>query len=271
MKKLGRRLKTITLLIAALMIISIVSIVIYVESGSQNEESYMSSYNYDISIEANGPLDNVMLYVPLPTFENKSIVGENMISRDFYNKAPEWNFSIVETEHGNMLSITNDKIIPRYQSLPIAIEEDEDSENEVSVATESHEYSEETPVIWPVDFSIMTKVNQSIDTKDPVDNALVLLPKYKLSSSEPPYDIPTPDYIEPEYYEYESRIFAQYNSSNQTSVYIRVEVNGANEWWVGGWRSNSFQDRIIIRMNGPQDGWRTAEGSMVTGDGIYDD
>ncbi|WP_340820584.1 hypothetical protein [Methanolobus sp. WCC4] len=269
MKKLVRILKIISLLIAALVIISIAGIVLYVETGSHREESYMSSYNYDISIEANKPLHNVTLYVPLPIFNNTSVVGEDMLSRGFYNNAPDWNFSIVETEHGTMLSITNDRIIPRYQSLPIAIEEDEDTENEVSVATESNEYSEETPVLWPVEFSVMTRVNQSIDTKDPLDNASILLPKYDIISSGSPYDIPTPEYIEPEYYEYESRIFAQYNSSNQTDVYIRVEVNGANEWRTGGWRHNSFQDRVAVRMNGPQDGWITAEGSMVAGDGIY--
>ena len=270
MKRSGKILVAITLLLTALVVISIVSTLIYLESTDQKEESYMSSYNYDIAIKTDGPLDNLTLYVPVPVLENMSVVGEDIVSRDFYNKAPDWSFSLMDTEHGTMLAITNKRVTPKYQSLPIPIEEDEDLENEHSV-TESREYSEETPVIRPITFSVMTKMNQSINTKDPVGNALVLLPKYNLLISEPPYDTPSPDYIEPEYYEYDSRIFAQYNTSNHPTVYITVEVTGTNEWWVGGWRSNSFRDMISIQMNGPQEGWRTTQGSMVTGDGIYDD
>ncbi len=263
----------ISVIFVVLIVFSIVVTLIYLESTDQKEETYMSNYHYEVTIKADKPLNNATLYLPLPVFENRSIVGEEMVSKasnDIYSNSPGWNFSLVHTEYGTMLEITNKKIVPTYHSLPEPISEDEEVPMKKNI-TESNEYSEETPVLRPIRFTAGLTVNQSLNTKYPLGNESVLVPKNNLSTTEPANMVSPPEHIDPEYYEYESRLFAQYNTSELTGVDISVEVTGTNEWWAGGWRFNSFQDTVTARMNGTQNGWITAKGNMVTGDGIYDD
>ncbi|MBP1909360.1 hypothetical protein [Methanolobus bombayensis] len=252
-----------------LVVFSIVMTIIYLESTDKKEETYTSSYNYEITIKANKTLHNATFYLPVPVSENESIVGQQMMSKDFYNNSPEWNFSLVNTQHGTMLELSNKKIVPTYHSLPKPISEDQEVSKKDTI-NESNEYSEETPVLRPIKFTVGITVKQSIDTKYPLGNESVLIPKYNLRITEPVNMVPPPEYIDPEYYEYESLILAQYNTSELTDVEISIELTGTNEWWTGGWRFDTFQDTVNVRMNGMQNGWISAEGSMITGDGIYD-
>jgi len=108
-----------------------------------------------------------------------------------------------------------------------------------------------------------------INTRFPVGNEPVLLPKYNLRESEEEPIVPRSEHLNPEYFDYESLVYAHYDTSNDTDVQIFVELNSRNEWWVYGWQYNDYIDRISIRLSGPQEGWVKAEGKLTTGDGIY--
>ncbi|MDW7732121.1 MAG: hypothetical protein SCH66_06795 [Methanolobus sp.] len=233
------------------------------------QDSFQSSYNYDISIRTNQTLNNVTLYIPLPVLGNSSSVGEKMLTKEFYERAPGWNFSIVDTMYGPMLSIKTESIIPKYRSAPAPISDEEESTE--SVISESNRYSEETPIPVPVDFSIMEKSNRTINTKEPVGNEPVLQPKINLTESEEGDRVPTPENINPQYYAYEGRIYAYYETSPDSDVEIYVNLYGINEGWSLGWTSNEYRDRTDTAITGPQDGWIPTSGELVTGDGVYKD
>jgi hypothetical protein len=245
---------------------------------TQNEEMYndslMSNYEYDIIIESNSTLQNVTLYFPVPVFENESEIGLEMVNGNCYNKPSNWNLSLEDTEYGLMLKIETDEVQPVYHSLPIAIPEPEPGETEYEVPeeqqlVESHEYSEETPVLVPIDFGTSVKADHLINTRYPIGNESVLLPKNNLRESEVDSTVPRPEHLNPEYFDYESLVYAHYDASPDAEVQIFVELDSRNEWWVYGWQYNEYTDRISIRLTGPQAGWVREEGKLTVGDGVY--
>ncbi len=250
----------------------------YVET--QNEKMYndslMSNYEYDIIIESNSTLQNVTLYLPIPVFENESDIGLEMVNGDCYNKPSDWNLSLEDTEYGLMFKIEAVEIQPIYHSLPVSVPEpepgSEDIEDEVpeeEQIVESHEYSEETPVLVSFDFGTSVEADHVINTKYPVGNEPVLLPKHNLRESEADPTLPRPEHLNPEYFDYESQVYAHYDASSDADVQIFVELDGRNEWWIYGWKYNEYTDRLFIQLTGPQAGWVKAGGKLTTGDGIY--
>lgn len=251
---------------------------IYLEN--RNEELYndsiMSNYEYNIIIETNRTLQNITFYFPVPVFENESKIGLEMVNGDYYNKPSNWNLSLENTEHGLMFKIEADKIQPVYHSLPVAVPEPEPgSENiedevpEEKQIVESNEYSEETPVLKSIDFGNSVKADHLINTKFPIGNESVLLPKYNLRESEEGSVIPLSERINPEYFDYESLVYAHYDTSPDAEVQIFVQMDGLNEWWIYGWQYNDYSDRISVRLSGPQEGWVQAKGKLITRDGVY--
>lgn len=259
----------------------VVLILLVLGSGcleNRNDEMYndslMSNYEYDIIIESNRTLQNVTLYLPVPVFENESEVGLEMVNGDYYNKPSSWNLTLEDTEYGLMFKIETAEIQPVYHSLPVAVPEPEPGETESEVPeeqqlVESHEYSEETPVLVPIDFGTSVKADHLISTRYPVGNESVLLPKNNLREAEADSTVPLPENLNPEYFDYESLVYAHYDSSPDAEVQIFVELGGRNEWWIYGWQYNEYIDRISVRLTGPQAGWVRAGGRLTTGDGVY--
>jgi hypothetical protein len=239
-------------------------------------DSLMSNYEYDITIESNRTLKNVILYLPVPVFENESKIGLEMVEGNYYNKPFEWNLSLEDTEYGLMFKIEAAETRPIYHSLPVAVPEPEpgsenieDEDLEKNQIVESTEYSEETPVLIPIDFGTSLKVDHLINTRFPVGNESLLLPKYNLRESEEDPVLPLHEHVNPEYFDYESLVYAHYDTSSDADVQIFVRMNGRNEWWIYGWKYNDYSDGISVRLSGPQEGWIQAEGKLVTGDGVY--
>jgi len=248
--------------------------------GNRKDEMYndslMSNYEYDITITSNSSLQNVTLYLPVPVFENKSEVGLEIVNGDYYNKPSDWNLSLEDTEYGLMLKIEAGEIQPVYHSLPVAVPEPEPGSDDIENETyeeeqivESHEYSEETPVLVSFDFGTSVEADHVINTKYPAGNEPVLLPKNNLRESEEGSTVPLPEHINPKYFDYESLVYARYDSSPDSDVQIFIEMEGRNEWWIYGWQYNEYIDRISIQLTGPQEGWVQAEGKLTTGDGVY--
>ena len=208
------------------------------------DSSFMSSYVYNIMLTTDSTLSNVTLYIPLPVINNTSSVGMDIIEHDFNNDDPSWEYALVDTEHGLMLSMKNEEVEPKY--------------------TTSNKYSEQTQRP-SIDFSTIVFSNQTIDTMNPVGNALILMPKYNthnVGSSEA-YSRPY------EQFDYESRMYAYYETSSDANVSISIYLDAHNEWWIGGWQSNSYREAMKIKLSGSQDGWTTINGELVTGEGTY--
>ena len=124
------------------------------------DRSLMSSYGYDVDLTTDSALRNVTLYLPLPVINNTSSVGVDIIEHDFNadDDYPSLKYALVNTEHGLMLSMKNEKIEPRY-----------------GISNYSKKIPHPSIILSTIVFS-----NQTIDTMNPLGNEPVLMPKYKL-------------------------------------------------------------------------------------------
>ena len=196
--------------------------------------SHRSSYHYEVMLTRDSTLKNVTLYLPLPVINNTSSVGMDIVEHHFNNKDPSWEspweYALVDTEHGLMLSMKNEK--PRS-----------------------------------VDLSTIVFSNQTIDTMNPLSREMVLMPKYKLIhnvNASGTYSRTS------EQFDYESQMYAYYETSSNANVSISIYLNARNEWWIGGWQYNSYWENMEIKLSGPQDGWTTVNGQLITGEGTYE-
>ena len=98
-------------IIVLLLIISAVLLSTWWQDQKQRmyDRSLRSSYDYDVVLTTDSTLNNVTLYIPLPVINDTSYVGMDIIEQHFNNHDPSWEYSIVDTEHGLMLSMKNKK------------------------------------------------------------------------------------------------------------------------------------------------------------------
>jgi len=222
------------------------------------EDSYRSEYCYDAMVIMDSTLHNVTLYVPLPVAEDGSEIGCEIIAKNASIPAG-WDCEIVETEHGKMLKIHAEEMIPDLHAPPVPLPEEECGPDALSCPAQTHA-SEQV--------SVRVHADREINTKNPAGNEPILSPKYNLSRSV--YRMPHPeDRTPPACYEYESRIYANYTASPDAEVSIHVELTGENTWWVYGWSGNEYRDWVGVTLTGAQDGWCAASGVLVAGEGRY--
>lgn len=192
------------------------------------KESYTSEYTYEIRIGTDSVLHNVTVYVPFPVSE-KGI--DEAIATAL--KPEGWHCSIVQTEYGEMLEITAEKIVP---------------------------------VAIPDSIVVNIRSDHRINTKNPMKDEPVLSPKYMVTHVTCwfPHDEKDP-YLH--CYTYESYVYADYTVHAAVTVSIRME--GQNSWWVYGWTFNRYYDSIMITFKGEQHGWVQVSGKLVEGEGVY--
>ncbi|MDD4748787.1 MAG: hypothetical protein PHD26_02390 [Methanosarcinaceae archaeon] len=246
------------------------------QSEKSYKESLRSDYKYEVSFRSSSKLQNASFYLPIPVFENES--KKLLLSaEDFYGQPPDWNFSFEETKHGPMLKLEAKNIQSVFHSLPKPLSENEELEKkEVSkpdseTFKEAYEYSEETPVSLPFNFGARLKVEPLLNTQNPKGKEALLSPKYGLKLSDNDQIVSHSKEINPQFYYYESRIYAKYETSAETLVEIDVSFRGSNSWWTFGWAGNEYKDRVFVKLRGAQEGWIPVEGSLITADGNYRD
>lgn len=61
---------------------------------------------------------------------------------------------------------------------------------------------------------------------------------------------------------YDVPVLVAYDAPPETSVDVYLVATGANEFLLGGRRQ--YYERVVLFLDGPQDGWREAEGFAST-------
>jgi len=252
-------MRTLTKLgIGLLAVILLLSCAWMYHTHSMYEKTYRSEYRYEVTVRMDSALHNVTLYVPLPVSEDGSkICGEIMAGNASIPAG--WDCGIVETEHGKMLKIHAEEIIPDRNTPPVPLPEEECGPDALPCPAQTHTSE------W---ISAMVHADREINTKAPAGNEPMLSPKYNLASSV--YRMPHPDdRTPPTRYEYESHIYANYTAPPDAEVSIHVGLTGENTWWAYGWSGNEYRDWIGVTLTGAQDGWYAASGGLVAGEGRY--
>ncbi|HWQ44116.1 MAG TPA: hypothetical protein VN373_00460, partial [Methanosarcina barkeri] len=257
---------------------------LYYHTEQLYHQNFKSIYEYDITLDTNSELKNVTFYLPLPIYENESASGNELVSR-YLQEKDGWNLSLVDTENGKMLALRADIFVPEMHSPPVAIsdtseeingtrpvgnpEPDDEIQGEELQETGSQvNSSENMQFATPLEFRGELASDSEINTKFPLGNEPVLNPAYNPNLST--YDLPYSENKEPPtVYNYDSLIYADYETSPDAHVSMTVHFSGRNEWWIYGWNWNQYYESIYADFNGPQQGWVPVKGKITMGDGNY--
>ncbi|MBP2144949.1 hypothetical protein J2129_000403 [Methanofollis sp. W23] len=244
-------------------------------------ETSQAVYDYDLELSTTGPLENATLLIPLPSYYNAT-TGENTtvvnLSRTSFENFDTEKIS-VEIEEVNgvpMLNISADRITPLYTNRiePIPIMP---GENESDLPQPTHiyadHYSEETPVPVEMELHMLdTAVDHEIDTRTPLGHEPLFMP-YQITENFSRAEGGMDD----DYYlsEGSSGCFVEvpfiltYEADDENVLSISTEFQGTNQWWVLGWQSNSYWQRIRHEFQGACNGTYPVRGVLITGEGVY--
>jgi|GEM_PF-699084 hypothetical protein len=240
-----------------------------------------STYQYEVTIAADETLENVTFYIPVPTENGSSPLGERFVEDVRYDRyspavrgadpdpAPvDFSYELVETERGPMLAITADRI----EVTRVYYREVENETMGWSERIPAEEYDPDNPDMGVQNdgsfrFTVTLVADEPIDTADPFDAEPLLAP----GADRTEVDCVTGDSATRRCFEYEGQMYADYESSEEASVYVSAQLDGRNEWFSGGWTGNEYREWSRVELRGPQSGWVLTDGELETGSGNYRD
>jgi len=270
----------LALVLMAILVLSFVVVLGY-HMNRMESESYDSAYHYELTMSTTGSLENAIFLIPLPSYYNAS-TGRNEAVIDlstvsFTNVDPE-SVSVRLEEVGGvqMLNISSERITPLYKNYiePIGIMPGQ-NESELPKPTHfySDRYSEETPVLLPMEMHMYRSgVDHEINTRSPIGNEPLFMPYTIVQALDNDAGIIVDDNYVPggaTGYIIEVPVILSFDADEGNVLSITAEFQGMNEWWVLGWRSNSYRERITMKCTGPCSGTYAARGVLITGEGVY--
>lgn len=275
--KILRNLLIVAGILAAILFVFIALTAVIL--GQSSAESFRSTYHYELTISTTGPIEDAVLLIPLPSRYDPG-TGANVTPVDL-SRASFSNFDSdisVRIEHVDgvpMLNISADRIDPIYKNRiePIPIMPGQ-NESELPEPTHvySDRYSEETPVLVDMELYMLdSNPGREIETRTPV-GAEPLLAPYRIVGNLSGSGGPVDDYyVSPgsSGYVVEVPFILSFDADDDNVLTISSEFQGRNEWWVLGWQSNSYHERLRHEFTGPCNGTYPVRGILVTGEGVY--
>ncbi|WP_284011358.1 hypothetical protein [Haloarcula pelagica] len=244
-------------------------------------ESTTSTYEYRVGISADGTLEDATFYVPVPVEGNSSRLGEEFVRTVEYSRytppvrgydgdpAPvNFTYAVVSTAEGPMLSITADRIA--VETVYYRNVEQGDTGYYERISPE--EYDPGNPEMGvqndgSFEFTVTLGANETIDTATPIGDEPLFPTRYNRTEVDCFGRSTETNHC----YEYDGRVYADYDTDDDTVVSVSAEVSGRNEWFAGGWRGNEYREWSRVQFAGPQSGWQVTDGELEVGRGVYRD
>jgi hypothetical protein len=242
---------------------------------------YQSTYNLRVTLSADETLENATFYVPVPTEDGESRLGEQFVQDVRYDRsAPamrgydsepvpvNFTYELVGTGHGRMLAISADRI----EVTEVYYREVENETMGWRERVSPEEYDPSNPEMGVQNdggftFSVTLVADEWIDTADPFDDEPLLDPGADRTEADCFGGSSGTQHC----YEYDGQMYAEYDTAEVTTVYVSAELTGRNEWFSGGWTGNEYHEWSRTELLGPQSGWVLSEGELEVGSGNYRD
>lgn len=267
--------------VAALLVFSLVVGALSVLGQQRRAATTESTYQYEVTIAADETLESVIFYVPVPTENGTSRLGERFVENVQYDRytpavrgyepdpAPvNFSYELVDTDPGRMLAITSDRIeVTRVYYRAV--------ENETMGWHEripAEEYDPDDPDMGiqndgSFTFTVTLVADGPIDTSDPFAGEPLLAPQADRTEVE----CFTASSATHRCFEYEGQVYAEYETSEEATVYVSAQLDGRNEWFSGGWTGNEYREWSRVELRGPQSEWVLTKGELEIGIGNYRD
>jgi hypothetical protein len=232
-----------------------------------NPDSYGSTYDYSVGIDATATLTDVTVRVPLPQVDGSatydaSAVAPNGTLDDGFDVA------VFETAYGPMLELTADEFAVETRYYRVVEEggmgrREEISEAEYDPSNPDHHRQERRTVT----VSVTRTAPYPIETRAPVDESPTFYPADAVTRDLTGCTLPSEDGTT--CFGYDAPVYLSYDAPPNADVSGGITFVGSNEWFAGGWTGNSYADRVQFAATGPQDGWIRANGTTEVGRGTY--
>jgi hypothetical protein len=233
------------------------------------------TYDYQARITVTDTVEDATFYLPVPAEEGEATLTVDdlwLYDDDGDRITSEWETSVVETRSGPMVRIRADRLPGEtsytvYRYAPngtlesrAVVGPDEVPENATDTVVEPN----------PTTYSISARLEseERIDTQTPLGNASFLSPAFDVTPSPCEYSWDEDERC----YDFASRTYAEYASDGSVRVGVGgVEFSGANEWGFALYNSFNLFEASTERATyvDGETGWRTTDGSLLTGRGTY--
>jgi hypothetical protein len=248
--------------VAVLLVFTLVIGALSILGEQRRAETTQSTYQYEVTISADETLENATIYVPVPTENGTSRLGERFVEDVQYDRyspavrgdgpdpAPvNFSYDLVETERGQMLEITADRI----EVTKVYYREVENETMGWYERIPAEEYDPDNPDMGVQNdgsftFTVTLVGDEPIDTADPFDEEPLLTP----GADRTEVDCFTGDSATHRCFEYDGQMYVDYETSEETTVYVSAQLDGRNEWFSGGWTGNEYREWSRAELRGPQ-------------------
>lgn len=226
----------VVLVVVSVIFLAAISITLYVEITYRATLS--GTYDYRVSITSDTTLENVTLYLPIPTRGPENSAVLEAIGAGGLRGLPRgWKTSLIGTEKFTMLEVTAPEIAA-------------------------------SPVGRPYLLSVSAHTAGPIDTRNAGTGDLVLVP----SAMRTPAVCENIDaQASPDTHceLYRGSAYADFTAPGNVRLSVFIFLSGRNTWDVFGPSSNEYQDGLQVTFSGGTRGWHTGDGILVTGIGDY--
>ncbi|WFN35635.1 hypothetical protein L1S32_05920 [Methanogenium sp. S4BF] len=275
----GRVNLAILVLIVVLVMFSAIMIGFFSFTAS---ESAQSVYIYELKFSTSEPIEDVVLLIPVPSYynpasgQNETVINMSRVSFDNGDRAGSISAQIEQVNGIPMLNLSADRIDPIYKNRiePIAIMPGQ-NESDLPRPTiiYSNHYSEETPVLVAMELHMYDNdAGHTINTRMPFGTEPLFMPYRILENVSSPEGVVYEDY----YLSggtsgalVEVPFILSYTCDDENVLSISSEFQGINQWWIGGWQSNSYRERVAHEFTGEARGTYWVKGLLTTGEGVY--
>jgi hypothetical protein len=267
--------------VAVLLVFGLVVGALSVLGQQRRAATTESTYRYELTIAADQTLENATFHVPVPTENGTSRLGERFVEDVQYDRYTpavrgydpdptpvDFSYELVETERGRMLAITADRI----EVTKVYYREVENETMGWYERIPAEQYDPDDPDMGVQNdgsftFTVTLVADEPIDTADPFDDEPLLAP----GADRTEVDCFAGDSATHRCFEYDGRVYVDYETSEETTVYVSAQLDGRNEWFSGGWTGNEYREWSRIELRGPQSGWVLTDGELEIGSGNYRD
>lgn len=232
-----------------------------------NPDSYTSTYEYTVGIDANTTIQNATIRVPLPQANGTGAVDGSVVAP---NGTVDGAFdaSVVETEYGPMLELTTDelRVETRYYRVVEADgmgRREEISQSEYDPANPNHQ----RVAFRTVSAYASVDADYPLETREPFGTEPTLYSSDAVTRNATACELPNRG--ESVCFAYDAPLYLTYDAPGNARVEGIVTFGGYNEWFTGGWTGNEYTDRVHFSVTGPGEGWTAADGYTETGRGNY--
>lgn len=276
LRNIIKRAAVLTVILILIMVVFfVITIGFFSITASENKESL---YICEITLSTSETIENATLLIPVPSYYNQ-ISGRNetiLNLREAGIKNIDTTNITLAIEYVNkvpMLRISAEKITPTYRNhiKPIMIMpgQNESELPPTPTYTYSNSYSEDTPV--PVKMEIYfsrRNTDNEINTGDPAGSEPLFMPYRIVEEFRTENNTEYGEYYIPggsSGYITETPFILSYEAEDSNNLSISTEIQGINQWWVLGWQSDSYKERIRNTFTGGANGTYLVTGILITG------